>query len=143
MLVYQTCVPYVSMGITNALYTCHQFRKSKPHMELPRMLMPLMVEQAWLTMMLTCFFHLRLAVIKTPRKWREVTAVMLCVLLESLYWVPQILAPERWGWRDLEKTISSVFAESAERPLLPSQTRKSSKLAMADRVVAEVVMEVV
>ena len=42
--VYQTWAPYVSMGITSTLYTFLQLRKSRPQMELLRMLTPCMVE---------------------------------------------------------------------------------------------------
>ena len=117
--------------------------KSRPQMEFPRILMPWMVDWAQFTMMLMCFSHLRLVVMKTPRYQSEVTVVMLWHFAVSLYQVPQILPLVRLGWQNLEKTMSLVFAGSAESPLFWSQASVILKLSMVVWVVAVVVVEVV
>ena len=66
------------MGMMSVLYMWHQFIKSRPLTEFPRILILHMVEWVWFTMTLTCFSHLRLLVMKTPRYHREVTVMMLC-----------------------------------------------------------------
>ena len=49
--VYHTGTPYVSIGITYMRYTCFQWMRSSPLMELPRMDSPRIVDLALIAIM--------------------------------------------------------------------------------------------
>ncbi len=67
--IYHTGAPYVRTGMIKVLYTLRQFRKSNPLTELPSRFMALIVERAWVTMILTCLSHLRCLLMYKPRYW--------------------------------------------------------------------------
>ncbi len=100
-LVYHTGAPYVRMGMIKVLYTLHQFRKSNPLMELLSRFMALIVERAWVTMILTCLSHLRHLLMYKPRYWSVETLVMwspwLCLYQRLVIFGPCLYGLCLWG----------------------------------------------
>ena len=89
-------------------YTCFQWTRSRPLIELPRMESPRIVDLALMAMIETCELQLSVGVKKKPRYQIRVVALVRCLTLEgSRYDIPVALGPL---YLEGEKIISSVFS---------------------------------
>ena len=73
--VNQTGAPYVSIGMTYIMYTCFQWTRSSPRMELPSMDSPRIVDLALMAMIDTCGHQSRVGVRKKPRYLNRVVGL--------------------------------------------------------------------
>ena len=114
--VNHTGAPYVSMGITYMRYTCFQWTRSRPRIELPNMDRPRMVDLALIAMIETCGRQSRVGVRKKPRYRKRDVGFTLCLEpIASVYAASFTLGPRYLAG---EKIISSVFSWSAVSPLV-------------------------